>query len=126
MRKAELATGATPEALAEHIYRIRDTLELDHGAHAGPSVREETHKGHDIVVRTSYDIEVDGLRIRIPISVNRLGMVYSHALPYDDFPSAIDLVETLIDVYRDGLARRKSAPAASPDHEHEHEHEHGG
>lgn len=55
------------------------------------SVREATYKGHQIVVRTSYHIEVDGVTIEGHLGVTNDGQVHYHPVPNLSFDSALDL-----------------------------------
>lgn len=75
---------------------------IDHGSHGGhklESVRKDEHKGHRIVITTSYDIEVDGKKFYPPIHVSNNGSVATHTLPNYASNSAMELVKTLIDCF---------------------------
>lgn len=61
--------------------------------------RTATHQGHEIVVRTTYEITVDGKPFDVSLSVTNNGRVHYHGLPTRDFSSVIDLVEKAIDVF---------------------------
>jgi hypothetical protein len=63
------------------------------------SVREADYHGHHIVVRTRYEIEVDGKMLMGHMGVTNDGHVYYHAVPNLSFASAIDLVKELIDIF---------------------------
>lgn len=65
------------------------------------SVREATHRGHNIVVRTSYQVEVDGVAIEGHMGVTNDGQVHYHPIPNLSFNSAVDLVKQLIDTFPD-------------------------
>jgi hypothetical protein len=108
MRKRELQQAASPEAIAEHVARQRSALARQGHEH-GPameSVREASHRGHHIVVRTTYHIEVDGAPLEGHVGVTNDGRVHSHALPNLDFASAVDLARRLIDAFPEDFARR--------------------
>jgi len=99
MDKRQLAAAATPEALVEHVT-----------GHAHPShphepvvtsTREVTYKGHHIVIRTTYQIEVDGHSVRGHMGVTNDGQVHYHAVPNLSFASAVDMVKQLIDTFPD-------------------------
>ena len=100
MDKRQLAAAATPEALVEHV-----TGHAHHPSHshepAVTSTREVTYKGHHIVIRTTYQIEVDGLGIRGHMDVTNDGQVHYHAVPNLSFASAVDMVKQLIDTFPD-------------------------
>jgi len=63
------------------------------------SVRTADHKGHHIVIRTSYVIEVDGRTLNLPLGVDNDGHVHCHSLPNYQFSSAIGMVKQLIDTF---------------------------
>ena len=65
------------------------------------SIREADHKGHHIMVRTQYEIEVDGHMVRGHMGVTNDGHVHYHPLPNLSFTSAVDLVKQLIDTFPD-------------------------
>jgi hypothetical protein len=78
----------------------------DHHRRSIKSVRIAMYKGHQIVVRTSYEFEIDGSPMKQPISVLNDGNVHTHVLPNYSFHSTIDLIETLIDRYLGSFPRR--------------------
>lgn len=84
-----------PQVLAHKVGRRR----MHHGAME--SVREADYRGHHIVVRTSYEIEVDGRRVTGHLAVRNDGRVHYHPVPNLAFASAVELVERLIDVFPD-------------------------
>jgi hypothetical protein len=61
------------------------------------SVREDDYQGHHIVVRTSYQITVDGRPVTGQIHLSNEGQVGYHGLPNMTFDSAVGLVKALID-----------------------------
>jgi hypothetical protein len=65
------------------------------------SVREDDYRGHHIVVRTRYRIEVDGRPVTGHLGVTNDGRVHYHAVPNLSFTSAVDLVRRLIDAFPD-------------------------
>jgi hypothetical protein len=83
--------------------------------HEGGSVTERhvTYKGHDIRIMTTYRIEVDGEEVTGHILVNNRGSVHYHAIPNEEFASAVDLVKRIIDV-----ADATDATEASAEHHH--------
>src|SRR5581483_7423088 len=91
----------------------------DHASHDQmmESVREATYGAHHIMVRTTYQIEVDGKPVQGHILLSNDGSVQYHGLPNYSFASAVDLVKQLIDAYPDdfpaparGRRRRGAAP----------------
>ncbi|HEX2064907.1 MAG TPA: hypothetical protein VHE80_10860 [Acidimicrobiales bacterium] len=100
MDRSELARSADPQAFVPY---LRDNPPpVPTGAHEhGPvqTVRRDSYRGHYIVVRTTYEIEVDGRPVRGHLGVGNDGQVHYHALPNYSFDSALDLVRQLIDSF---------------------------
>jgi hypothetical protein len=78
-----------------------------HAGHEGPfeSVREVEYKGHNITIRTQYEIRVDGKPLGGHIYVDNSGRVSSHAMPTYSFVSTVDLVKKLIDAFPANFAK---------------------
>jgi hypothetical protein len=78
-----------------------------HAGHEGPfeSVREVEYKGHNIIIRTHYEIRVDGKPLGGHIYVDNSGRVSSHAMPTYSFVSTVDLVKKLIDAFPANFAK---------------------
>ena len=78
-----------------------------HAGHEGPfeSVREVEYKGHNIIIRTHYEIMVDGKPLGGHIYVDNSGRVSSHAMPTYSFVSTVDLVKKLIDAFPANFAK---------------------
>jgi hypothetical protein len=72
--------------------------------HGAETVREDDYKGHHIVIRTTYRIEVDGRPVTGHVAVANDGTVHYHAIPNVRFGSAIDVVRQLIDAFPDEFA----------------------
>jgi hypothetical protein len=107
----DLAADATPEKIAEYVSQNAAALGHSghghgHGDHGGAteSVREATYKGHRIMVRTTYQIEVDGKPVEGHLAVTNDGRVHYHTLPNISYASAIDLVQQVIDSFPDDFA----------------------
>ena len=118
MKRDEFARDATPDSLAEHVARNAPAMQQTGHAHGGDmeSVRETTYRGHHIVIRTSYHIEVDGVPVEGHLGVTNDGRVHYHVVPNLSFASAVDLVKQLIDAFPDDFRQEGHA------HE-EHSHE---
>jgi hypothetical protein len=84
------------------------------GGHGHPmeSVRTATHLGHEIVIKTCYEITVDGKPLATPLSVGNDGTLHTHALPEYGFSSAVDLVKTIVEIFPDEF------PDVEPGHGH--------
>ena len=70
------------------------------------SIRKADHKGHHIIVRTRYEIEVDGQMVMGHMGVTNDGQVHYHPMPNSSFTSAVDLVKQLIDTFPDDFATK--------------------
>ena len=69
----------------------------DHDDHGMGSVREAMHRGKHIVVKTHYEITVDGEPLGAHLGVSDDGSVHYHGLPNYAFSSMMDLVRKVID-----------------------------
>lgn len=87
----------------------------DHG-HSMESVRTATHCGHEIVIKTCYEITVDGKPLVSHLSVDDDGHVHTHALPEYAFTSAVDVVKKIIEAF----------PSEFPCDDDGQAHDHGG
>ena|SRR5436309_1174958 len=70
------------------------------------SVREADYAGHHIVVRTRYQVEVDGHMLMGHMGVTNDGQVHYHPVPNLAFSSAVDLVKRLIDIFPDDFTKK--------------------
>ncbi len=108
MKRSELAQAAGPDALVERVAELGPELKRQdqdpHGhGHGTPmeTTREATYRGHHIVIRTTYQIEVDGVPIQGHMGVSDDGQVHYHAVPNIGFASAVDMVKQLVDAFPD-------------------------
>lgn len=92
--------------------------------HGNTTVRQVTYGTHTIRVVTSYDIEVDGQPVTGHLLVTNEGAVHYHAIPNQEFPSAIDMVRRMIDLAPDQFPDRSSAGNAPDQHAPEGDHAH--
>ncbi len=124
VERSELAESARPEsmiaALRANAEELRGAAAPHHGGDL-TSVRRSSHNGHEIVVRTTYAISVDGRDFDVHLTVDNGGRVHYHGLPTRDFASVIDLVEKAIDTFPDDFGA--AGPDAGDDGRH---HAHGG
>ena len=95
----------TPSSISAYVKRNAAKARLAQSPHhAGlESVREADYKGHHIVVRTTYRIEVDGKPVTGHVAVSDDGQVHYHPIPNVRFASALDLVRYAIDVFPRGF-----------------------
>lgn len=78
------------------------------GMHMGggmTSVRQADYKGHRIVVKTTYQVTIDGRPFKGELSVTNAGSVHYHGMPNVSFASAVDLIKCAIDVFPDEFAK---------------------
>lgn len=96
-------TPPTPKSIASYVKRNASKVKKAqrHMHRATESVREADYKGHHIVIRTTYRIEVDGVPLMGHMGVTDDGHVHYHPVPNASFASAVDLVKELIDVFPD-------------------------
>ena len=98
----------TPQSIAAYVKRnaarVRQAQRPMHGKME--SVRQADYQGHHIVIRTRYQIEVDGRMLMGHVDVTNDGQVHYHPVPNLSFASAVDLVKRLIDVFPDDFARK--------------------
>jgi hypothetical protein len=103
---------AVREALTEHPLHVHPPGPIE-------TLRTDRYRGHEITVRTTYLIEIDGRPIGGHLFVTNSGDVQIHALPNYTFPSAVDMARQLIDAFPEGFA------AVDPPDEHTDDHDHG-
>lgn len=122
---AQLRGAAQPDraraALEVYAEELSHAASPHHPTGDMVDVRTETYAGHEVVVRTHYEITVDGEPFGVHLSVANNGRVHYHGIPTRDFGSAIDLVKKAIDMFGDEFANN---PAAPGDHHHDHGGEH--
>jgi hypothetical protein len=101
MKRNELVQRSTPESLVEHVRRnvpaLRQTQH--HHGETTESIRKASYRGHHIVIRTGYNVEVDGIPLQGHLGVANDGRVHYHGVPNLSFASAVDLVEQLIEAF---------------------------
>lgn len=105
----------TPESIASYVAKNAEQvkqIQQHPGDHGTRSVRQAEYKGHRIVVRTHYEIEVDGKPVMGHVGVTNDGQVHYHPVPNVSFASAVELVERLIDIFPDDFS--KTRPASKP------------
>jgi hypothetical protein len=122
----DLAAATTPAQLAAAVQQNQAELAVLHHTHEGPprSIREATYKGHRIRVVTTYEITIDDRPVSGHLLLDNDGLVHYHAIPNQQFPSMIDMVERIIDLAWDLDEPRPDDPG--PDHRHPggHHHDH--
>ena len=123
MDRPDLASAAQPDALratlAAHADRLRPAAH-SHSGGKGASVRSATYRGHEIVIRTTYEITVDGQPFEAGVIVDNSGCVHYHGLPTRDFSSTVSLVKKAIDFFPEDFHAGDSAQAGATPTGHAH------
>jgi len=94
----EMAKLADPDFLANYLAGLPQPGP-GHGGHPAVSVREDSYKGHRIVIKTTYEMTVDGKPLPIHVSLSNDGSAHVHGLPNYQFLSVVDLVRALIEFF---------------------------
>jgi hypothetical protein len=112
----------SPGEQAAAVERYRASLSRLHEPHhhTDATVRELAYRGHIIRVATTYDIEVDSAPVTGHVLVTNEGTVHYHAIPNQEFASAIDMVKRMIDLAPEQFAKPQ------PGRHHGEHHHHGG
>lgn len=80
------------------------------------TTREADYEGHHILVRTTYQIEVDGAPVTGHVGVTDDGNVHYHPIPNMSFASALDMVKQLIDAFPDDFTDAGDSPPGHNGH----------
>lgn len=119
IKPKDLDSDSEPRNLAAYLTGLASAAAMPEHGHGGSveSVREDEFKGHHIIVRTTYRVEVDGRVLEVPLMVDNDGNLRCHSLPNYQFVSAIDLVHQLINTYPNEF-KQAPPPAPEPDRGH--------
>jgi hypothetical protein len=94
----------------------------------GSATRKAAHKGHTIEIKTTYEIKVDGKRLKISLAPDLDGSISYHVVPNVSFASAIDMIRCLIDAFPDDFAKGKKGTGKNRPtgggHGHHDDHDH--
>ena len=108
----------TLESIASFVKKnvpaAKAAMKMQHHGDPG-GVESEEYNGHQIVIRTTYHIEVDGTPLMGHLSVDSNGHVESHALPNYEFTTPMNFVKKLIDEFPQDFTGQGG-----------HDHGHGG
>ncbi len=98
----------TPKSIASYVKKNARHVKSaqKHQHQSSENVREADYRGHHIVVKTHYRIEVDGRVVMGHMGVSNDGQVHYHPVPNLSFASAVDLVKQLIDIFPDDFGSR--------------------
>jgi hypothetical protein len=111
--RERIVEAAHPRALSGFL-ASRPMPMMHHGHGKVEGVREADHKGHHIVIRTTYVVEVDGRTLDLPLGVDNDGHVHCHSLPNYQFSSAIGLVKQIIDTFPGDFPKPGKPPKTPP------------
>ena len=103
----------SPQAIAKYVKQNLRTLQKSSSMagmmhHGGEQeiVREDDYKGHHVVIRTKYNITVDGKEVTGHIMLTNAGQVQYHGLPNYSFDSPVALVRALIDNFPEDFQKQ--------------------
>jgi hypothetical protein len=97
----------------------------DHHEPAGPqtkatSIRQATHRGHEIEVVTTYEFKIDGKPVFGHFQVDDAGKLHCHDLPNYAFSSAVELGKRLIDLLPEDEVEDELNETQTHDNPHQH------
>lgn len=121
VKRADLARAADPNHYAAGLAAMAPG---EHH-HSHEIVRTDTYRGHEIVVRTTYVLEIDGETVTADLHVDNNGNVMCHAIPVYRSASMIDLSHRLIDVFPDAFDSNQKPKKVSGGSTSESHHGHG-
>jgi hypothetical protein len=99
------------EAAREHGYGLPDEGAPhgggdEHGGHHSTpepgvtrTVRTATYRGREIRIETTYKVTIDGQPLAGTLEVLDDGMVHYHGLPQYALPSAVEMLERVVDYF---------------------------
>ena len=125
MDRSELTAAAQPNALKEALDTNASELRAGHHAQMESmraSLRTASYKGHEIVIRTTYEITVDGKPFETHVIVDNSGRVHYHGLPTRDFASTVDLVKKVIDLFPNDFPPDDGSASGDQPQEHSGQH----
>jgi len=124
----DLAAATTPDQLTAALRENQAELAVLRRTHEGPrrSVREATYRGHRIRVVTTYEISIDDRPVTGHLLLDNDGSVHYHAIPNQQFPSMIDMVERIIDLAWDLDEPQPDVPGSEHGDSGGHHHDHPG
>lgn len=114
MNPDEIARLADPNFLGDYLASLPQP---EHMHMHGPivSVREDSYNGHQIVIKTTYEITVDGEPLTAHVELSNDGSAHCHGLPAYRFLSVVDMVRALIDNFPDDFPTDEHGGHDEPD-----------
>jgi hypothetical protein len=110
---------AQAQKTAPHFKKLLGDMHA-HMQEASTSTREANYLGHQIVIRTTYEVTVDGKAFNAGLGVTDDGRVYYHGMPNVGFDSAVDLMKAVIERFADEFADGDQGHH-EPDSQHDHD-----
>jgi len=108
----------TAESIAKYVKQNARKLaksssmkSMMHGKGVQEIIRQDDYKGHHVMVKTRYEITIDGQVVTGHIMLTNLGQVQYHGLPNHSFDSAVELARALIDNFPEDF-EKKAAPGS--------------
>src|SRR5215467_6558806 len=105
----------TTESIAKYVKQNAKKLakstsmkSIMHGKGGQEIIREDDYKGHHILVKTKYEMTIDGQAVTGHIMLSNLGQVQYHGLPNHSFDSAVELARALIDNFPEDFEKKSS------------------
>ena len=105
----------TPESIAKYVKqnarkqaRSSSMKSMMHGKGGQEITRQDDYKGHHILVKTRYEMTIDGQAVTGHIMLSNLGQVQYHGLPNHSFDSAVELARALIDNFPEDFEKKSS------------------
>ena len=106
--------------------KFPDLVKHQNHHHLLTSTRHLSHKGHQIAIKTTYEITIDGKKLLTHAMVDKEGRLWCHAMPYISFASANEMVKNIIDRYWDVIAQENVNGNNEEDGNDSHHHQHEG
>lgn len=108
----------SPESIAKYVKQnakknSSSMKAMTRGKGGQDTTREDEYKGHHIVIRTRYDITVDGQAVTGHIMLTNQGQVQYHGMPNYSFDSAVGLVRALIDNFPEDFVKKSRRTSSS-------------
>jgi hypothetical protein len=108
----------SPESIAKYVKQnakknASSMKAMMRGKGGQDTTREDDYKGHHIVIRTRYDITVDGQAVTGHMMLTNSGQVQYHGLPNYSFDSAVGLVRALIDNFPEDFVKKPGRRSSS-------------
>lgn len=95
--RAQTSLGDLSQKISPN-YQAEDVQASHHDHSDNRSIRRTTHRGKEIVIKTDYQITIDGKPFENHVMVDDKGRVHCHGLPNYAYLSMLDLIKGVIDI----------------------------